>query len=150
MKTHVSLNVTNIKESIEFYTRMLGIEPIKVKEKYAKFDVANPPLNLSMNETAFEKGGSLSHLGLQVGSTDDVLTISKRWEESGLLTLEEMQTDCCFALQDKVWVEDPDGNHWEVFTVLANTEGLSEKSVQCCNTVAEPVSIGSSNNAACG
>lgn len=150
MKTHISLNVSDITKSIEFYSKMLGIEPIKTKPDYAKFDVANPPLNLTMNQTKFEKGGSVSHLGLQVGSTGDVEAISKRWENSGLLTLEEMNTDCCYALQDKVWVSDPDGNSWEVFTVLEDTGGEKNVASSCCTPIAEKVSIeGSQKESVC-
>lgn len=141
MKTHISLNVSNIGNSIEFYKKMLGSEPFKVREGYAKFDISNPPLNLSMNETVFEKGGSLSHLGLQVESTEEVMSIGKRWAENGLITLDEMQTDCCYALQDKTWVSDPDGNSWEVFAVLANTEKIENGEAGCCTPSAETVSI---------
>lgn len=144
MKTHISLNVTDVNESIEFYTKMLGVEPYKVKSDYAKFDVANPPLNLTMNQVKFEKGGSLSHLGLQVESTEEVLEIGKRWTENGLITLDEMQTDCCYALQDKTWVSDPDGNSWEVFTVLENTEGKENAASACCSPTSEFVGIESS------
>ncbi len=150
MKTHISLNVSDVEKSIEFYTKMLGVEPVKVKSDYAKFDVANPPLNLSVNKSEFVKGGSLSHLGLQVGSTKDVEAVSKRWQETGLLTLEEMNTDCCYALQDKVWVSDPDGNNWEVFTVLENTEGNKDETSTCCLPVPETVNIeGSPKSAVC-
>jgi catechol 2,3-dioxygenase-like lactoylglutathione lyase family enzyme len=149
MKTHVSLNVSNIQESIEFYTKMLGVEPFKVKSDYAKFDVANPPLNLSMIQVAFERGGSLSHLGLQVESTEEVLEITKRWNESGLRTLEEMKTDCCYALQDKSWVQDPDGNRWEVFTVLENTEGVENAASACCAPAEKTVSITGSKQISC-
>jgi predicted lactoylglutathione lyase len=141
MKTHISLNVSNVAESIEFYTKMFGVEPFKVKSDYAKFDVANPPLNLTMNQVGFERGGSLSHLGLQVESTEDVLEIIKRWNESGLRTLEEMKTDCCYALQDKSWVQDPDGNRWEVFTVLENTKGVENAASACCAPGEKTVSI---------
>lgn len=144
MKTHISLNVANVEKSIEFYTKMLGIKPVKIKPDYAKFDIANPPLNLTMNQTEVTKGGSLSHLGLQVRSTKEVETISKRWEETGLLTLPEMGTDCCYALQDKVWVSDPDGNSWEVFTVLEDTEGEINEASTCCTPMQETVSIESS------
>jgi catechol 2,3-dioxygenase-like lactoylglutathione lyase family enzyme len=149
MKTHVSLNVSNIQESIEFYTKMLGVSPFKVKGDYAKFDVANPPLNLSMIQVPFERGGSLSHLGLQVESTEEVLDITKRWNESGLRTLEEMKTDCCYALQDKSWVQDPDGNRWEVFTVLENTEGVENAASACCAPVEKAVSITDSKQVSC-
>lgn len=149
MKTHVSLNVSNIQESIEFYTKMLGVGPFKVKGDYAKFDVANPPLNLSMVQSSFERGGSLSHLGLQVESTDEVLDITKRWNESGLRTLEEMKTDCCYALQDKSWVQDPDGNRWEVFVVLENTEDKDISASACCAPATAPISINSKAESSC-
>ena len=141
MKTHISLNVSYVENSIEFYSKMLGVEPFKVRADYAKFDVANPPLNLTMNQVGFERGGSLSHLGLQVESSAEVLEMGKRWTENGLITLDEMQTDCCYALQDKTWVQDPDGNRWEVFTVVENTEGKEIAASVCCTPAAKPVSI---------
>lgn len=141
MKTHISLNVSNVTESVSFYKKMFGIEPFKLKADYAKFDVANPPLNLTMNQISFEKGGSLSHLGLQVESTEEVLDMAKRWQANGLVTLDEMKTDCCYALQDKTWVSDPDGNRWEVFTVLANTEDKDIAASACCTPMAKPVNI---------
>ena len=132
MKTHISLNVSDVERSVEFYKKMFGLEPFKIKPDYAKFDVANPPLNLTMNQVNFEKGGSLSHLGLQVESTDEVLEMTARWNENGLRTLEEMQTDCCYAMQDKTWVTDPDGNRWEVFVVFGNTEDKDIAASTCC------------------
>lgn len=149
MKTHVSLNVSNIQNSVEFYTKMLGVEPLKVKSDYAKFDVTNPPLNLSMVQIPFERGGSLSHLGLQVETTEEVLEIGKRWVESGLKTLDEMKTDCCYALQDKTWVQDPDGNRWEVFTVLENIEAAENAAFACCAPAEKTVSITSSAKNSC-
>jgi catechol 2,3-dioxygenase-like lactoylglutathione lyase family enzyme len=118
LKAHLALNVHNVKGSIEFYRQLLGIEPSKVRAGYAKFDVQNPPLNLTLNEVAFNGKGALSHLGIQVASTDDVLAMREQWANSGLITRDEMQTNCCYATQDKTWVRDPDGNEWEVFVVL--------------------------------
>ena len=141
MKTHVSINVSNASNSIDFYTRMFGAGPVKARSDYAKFDIANPPLNFTMNQIDFARGGSLSHLGLQVESTAEVLEMTERWANNGLVTLEEMKTDCCYALQDKTWVEDPDGNRWEVFTVLENTEGKPNAASACCGPSAEAVSI---------
>lgn len=132
MKTHISLNVGNVEKSAEFYRKMFGVEPLKLKTDYAKFDIANPPLNLTMNQIEFEKGGSLSHLGLQVETTAEVLEMTTRWTRSGLITLEEMQTECCYALQDKAWVEDPDGNRWEVFVVLENASEKTIAASACC------------------
>jgi catechol 2,3-dioxygenase-like lactoylglutathione lyase family enzyme len=129
-KAHISLNVRNVPASIDFYRKLFGIEPIKVRQGYAKFDVSNPALNLSLNEMDVMKGGNnLSHLGLQVASTADVLSIRDRWQAEGLAPRSEMQTSCCFALQDKAWITDPDGNEWEVFTVLADVE---MNTGQCC------------------
>ena len=135
LKAHVSLNVHNVQASIDFYRKLFGIEPMKVRQGYAKFDVDNPPLNLSLNETDLPvSGNNLSHLGLQVASTSDVVAIRDRWRADGLTPRDEMQTNCCFALQDKAWVTDPDGNDWEIFTVLANVE---RNTSQCCAAPAE-------------
>lgn len=134
LKPHVSINVRNVERSIEFYKKMFGIEPAKVRSGYAKFDVQTPPLNLALNEVPDLAGaGALSHLGLQVSSTDDVLAMRQQWAEAGLITRDEMQTDCCYATQDKTWVHDPDGNEWEAFVVLK--DNLPEKAnatASCC------------------
>ena len=137
LKAHLALNVSDIERSTAFYKKMLGIEPSKERTGYAKFDVKNPPLNLTLNQVAKVTHGALSHLGIQVESTEDVLNIRQRWSESGLTTREEMQTNCCYALQDKSWVSDPDGNQWEVFVVLEDNLATSST---CCTTDA-PVSI---------
>jgi catechol 2,3-dioxygenase-like lactoylglutathione lyase family enzyme len=118
LKAHLALNVRNVANSIDFYQKMLGIEPSKVRTGYAKFDVQNPPLNLTLNEVPFNGRGALSRLGIQVASTSDVLAMREKWADSGLVTRDEMQTNCCYATQDKTWVRDPDGNEWEVFVVL--------------------------------
>ena len=118
LRAHLALNVRNVVKSTDFYQKMLGIEPSKVRAGYAKFDLQNPPLNLTLNEVAFKEKGALSHLGIQVGSTEDVLAMRQKWNDSGLVTRDEMQTNCCYATQDKTWVRDPDGNEWEVFVVL--------------------------------
>lgn len=132
LKAHLALNVHNVEQSIEFYKKMLGIEPSKVRTGYAKFDVQNPPLNLTLNENPFNERGALSHLGIQVASTDDVLVMRERWEGAKLITRDEMQTNCCYALQDKTWVHDPDGNEWEVFVVLE--DNLAETAPCECGT----------------
>jgi len=151
LKAHLAINVKDVDTSIQFYKKMLGIDPSKVRTGYAKFDVQNPPLNLTLNQVPFDGQGALSHLGLQVGSSEDVLAIKAGWEQRGLVPREEMQTDCCFALQDKAWVDDPDGNEWEVFTVLEdNLPETSERTAGCC--VPEPVGIGGlkAEAASCG
>ena len=135
LKAHLALNVRNVESSIEFYKKMLGIEPSKVRTGYAKFDIENPPLNLTLNQNAVKEQGALSHLGIQVASTEDVLSTKARWQAAGLETFDEMQTNCCYALQDKTWVHDPDGNEWEVFVVLE--DNLAETSL-CCTADEEP------------
>ena len=132
LKPHVSINVRNVTESIEFYRKMLGIEPAKVRTGYAKFDVQNPPLNLALNEIPYNERGALSHLGIQVASTDDVLAVRMRWADEGLITRDEMQTNCCYAIQDKTWVTDPDGNEWEVFVVLEDNLPETDHGIERC------------------
>ena len=165
LKAHVALNVRDVETSTEFYKKMLGLEPSKVRKGYAKFDVMTPPLNLTLNEVPFSDRGALSHMGIQVASTADVLALREKWGEAGLVTRDEMQTNCCYALQDKTWVHDPDGNQWEVFVVLednlaettsccAADAGLvnvaescatsappSSESSSCCGTVAAPTRL---------
>jgi len=135
LKAHLALNVRSVEQSLEFYKKLLGIEPSKLRTGYAKFDVQNPPLNLTLNEHHFAERGALSHLGIQVASTDDVLAIRENWAAAGLLTRDEMQTSCCYALQDKTWVKDPDGNEWEVFVVLE--DNLAETAPCECGTKVE-------------
>lgn len=136
LKAHLALNVSDVETSIEFYKKMLGLEPSKVRTGYAKFDVQNPPLNLTLNQVAFEGKGALSHLGIQVATTEDVIALREQWKQSGLTPREEMQTTCCYALQDKAWVNDPDGNEWEVFVVLQDNlaEAKSEDATCCVPT----------------
>src|SRR5882672_2000857 len=132
-KAHVAIHVKNVRSSIEFYRKLFGIEPSKVRVGYAKFDVANPPLNFTINEDAITSQGALSHLGIQVDSTADVLAVRQWWQDQGLITRDEMGTSCCYALQDKAWVHDPDGYEWEVFAVLE--DNLPEKTAaekSCC------------------
>jgi catechol 2,3-dioxygenase-like lactoylglutathione lyase family enzyme len=141
LKAHLALNVRNVEASIEFYRKLLGIEPSKVRTGYAKFNVDNPPLNLTLNQMPFENRGALSHLGIQVSSTEDVIKTRDRWNDAGLVTRDEMQTNCCYAVQDKSWVRDPDGNEWEVFVVLEDNlpEGTNAESFACGAT--QPVEL---------
>ena len=133
LQAHVAIVVKDVAASMEFYRKLFGVEPSKVRTGYAKFDVVNPPLNFTLNQGPAPERGNLSHLGIQVQSTADVLAVRQRWHERGLLPVDEMQTECCYALQDKAWVSDPDGNEWEVFAVLK--DNLPEKPVaekSCC------------------
>lgn len=118
-KTHLSLNVHDLEKSIAFYSAFFGIAPHKLRSDYANFDIASPPLKLALNahEGAFGKG-SLNHLGILVGNSEEVAKAKDRLEASGLIEFTEENVECCYARQDKVWVRDPDGNAWEVYAIL--------------------------------
>jgi len=117
-KMHVAVNSHKFEESVAFYRSFFGNEPVKLKPGYAKFELEEPGLNFTLNQTAVApEGSTLNHLGIQVGSPEDVAQATKRLTESGFITLEENDTVCCYALQDKVWVTDPNGYRWEVFVV---------------------------------
>lgn len=136
LKPHVSLNVSNVEASVAFYEKAFGVQATKRRPGYAKFDLSSPSLNLTMQE-APRTGVNASHFGVQVASTEDVLEAKGRFEAAGLKTLTEEDTACCFAVQDKVWIEDPDGNSWEVFVVKAEAAVMgagvpAAKSAGCC------------------
>lgn len=116
MRAHISLNVKNVADSVEFYRKIFGVSPQKQNSTYAKFDLQEPPLNLAMQSGAGAIS-RVSHFGIEVDSTDEMLRWQKRLTEQGLVKLVESDTKCCFARQDKVWFSDPDGNAWEVFYV---------------------------------
>ncbi|MBD3883710.1 VOC family protein [Phormidium tenue FACHB-886] len=140
-KTHIALKVSNIEKSVAFYQAMFGVTPVKHKVDYAKFDLDNPALNLTMSlSDRIEPHGTLSHMGIQVDSTKTVQQAIDRFKSAGLATFEEQNTDCCYALQDKVWVTDPDGNRWEIFVVkVADT--APEKNVNSCSNQAQNQSV---------
>lgn len=123
LKPHVSLNVSNIDASVAFYEKVFGVAVTKRRPGYAKFDLAEPSLNLSMVE-APRTGLNASHFGIQVASSEDVAAAWTRFKQAGFPTKTEENTSCCYALQDKVWVEDPDGNEWEVFVVKGDTDEM--------------------------
>ncbi|TSB45880.1 ArsI/CadI family heavy metal resistance metalloenzyme [Alkalicoccobacillus porphyridii] len=112
---HIGMNVKNIKESKEFYERFLGVKPVKEKQNYVKFLTEKPALNLTLQEEENYEGNQINHLGVQIESKDDVLYHKKRLEKEGFFAREEMDVNCCYALQDKFWVTDPNGIEWEYF-----------------------------------
>jgi catechol 2,3-dioxygenase-like lactoylglutathione lyase family enzyme len=133
LKPHVSINVSNIDISVAFYEKAFGVEATKRRPGYAKFDLQNPLLNFSMVE-APRTGLNASHFGIQVASTEDVAQAWARFKEAGLRTRTEDNTECCYALQDKVWIEDPDGNEWEVFVVKGDVDAMACETMTsgCC------------------
>jgi catechol 2,3-dioxygenase-like lactoylglutathione lyase family enzyme len=123
LRPHLALTVTDVERSTPFYRALFGVEPSKVRPGYAKFEVADPALNFTLNEGERADGlGAFNHAGIQVASTDDVLRARARLVEAGLATFDEMDTTCCYAKQDKIWVHDPDGTPWEVFVTHADAE----------------------------
>lgn len=133
LKPHVSLNVSNVEASVAFYEKAFGVKATKRRPGYAKFDLEAPLLNLTMQE-APRTGVNASHFGVQVESREDVAAAHARFTAAGLPTKTEDDTECCYALQDKVWVEDPDGNAWEVFVVKGEAAVMGEapQPLGCC------------------
>lgn len=133
-KAHVAIHVQNLEASLAFYRRLFGVEPAKVRPGYAKFDLEDPPLNFTLNEGGDVRGG-ISHFGIQVRSTEEVLAAKARLTEAGLKVREEMDTVCCYARQDKIWVTSPDGHEWEVFVVKGDADTCCEGSASTCCAV---------------
>jgi catechol 2,3-dioxygenase-like lactoylglutathione lyase family enzyme len=123
LRPHLALTVTDVERSLAFYRALFGTEPAKVKPGYAKFELAEPALNFTLNEGERADGlGAFNHAGIQVSSTDEVLMARMRLQNAGLATFDEMDTTCCYARQDKVWVTAPDGESWEVFVAHEDTD----------------------------
>jgi catechol 2,3-dioxygenase-like lactoylglutathione lyase family enzyme len=151
LKPHVSLNVSNIDASVAFYEKIFQVGPSKRRPGYAKFDLKEPSLNLSMVEGT-RTGVNASHFGIQVASSEDVAAAWTRFKEAGLDTRTEENTSCCYALQDKVWVADPDGNEWEVFVVKGDTDRMHDEptKVACCVPQATAPSRAKAGGGCCG
>jgi catechol 2,3-dioxygenase-like lactoylglutathione lyase family enzyme len=144
-RVQLALNVTDLDEAIGFYSKLFDTAPAKVRPGYANFAVAEPPLKLILIAGNGEPG-SLNHLGVEVESTDDVAATQQRLAREGLPTATEDEVTCCYAVQDKVWVDAPDGEPWEIYTVLADAEmpGGELRSVEpeidatgCCDSAPE-------------
>lgn len=150
-KTHLSLNVRDVERSVAFYEAFFGVPAHKRRPGYANFDLDSPALKLALQEREKETGaainrfnlrviseqepdggGALNHLGIVVSSTDDVSAAKERLEKAGLVTFSEENVLCCYAMQDKIWVRDPDGNAWEVYTLLDDMEDDHDHAPQAC------------------
>ena len=133
-RVHVALNTSHFDEAVEFYSALLNTNPSKLKAGYAKFEGNHPPVNLTLNEAAKVEGNQINHLGIEVKAGKDVERQTQRFKKLGLEMRVEERTTCCYAVQDKVWVTDPDGNAWETFVVFEDTEEKygDERSVACC------------------
>jgi catechol 2,3-dioxygenase-like lactoylglutathione lyase family enzyme len=128
-RVQLALNVADLETAVRFYTKLFGVEPRKRKPGYANFAVADPPLKLVLFEGQGEPG-SLNHLGVEVASTDDVHAATQRLANDGLATKAQDDVTCCYAVQDKVWVDAPDGEPWEIYTVVADVE--TNDACACC------------------
>ena len=130
-RVQLALNVDDLEQSIAFYTKLFDTEPAKVRPGYANFAVAEPPLKLVLIENPGH-GGSVNHLGVEVPDTDTVDAEQVRLAAAGFAAIEERDTTCCYAKQDKFWVEGtPNGERWEIYTVLADVPA-TESSATCC------------------
>jgi catechol 2,3-dioxygenase-like lactoylglutathione lyase family enzyme len=154
-RVQLALNVDNIDEAVAFYSKLFGTGPAKVHDGYANFAVANPPLKLVLLQNPGQ-GGTLNHLGVEVESTDVVDAEQTRLAGEGLASVDERDSTCCYAKQDKFWVEgSPSGERWEIYAVLADSETFFSEDCdgpECCSdtatagatkTAAEPVGVGS-------
>ncbi|MGV0836269.1 ArsI/CadI family heavy metal resistance metalloenzyme [Mycolicibacterium thermoresistibile] len=156
-RVQLALNVDDLDEAITFYAKLFNVAPAKVKPGYANFAVAEPPLKLVLLENP-GKGGTINHLGVEVESSRRVRAEIARLSGAGLFTDEEINTTCCFATQDKVWVTGPAGEKWEVYTVLADSDTFGTgpqhldaevEGQQCCGGAANADADQSADTAAC-
>lgn len=139
LRPHLALTVSDVERSAKFYSALFGTEPAKVRPGYAKFEVTEPALNFTLNQgERADDAGAFNHAGIQVASTDDVLATQLRLTKAGLATFDEMDTTCCYAHQDKIWVTAPDGERWEVFVTHSDAESepspapIAGAPAKCC------------------
>lgn len=147
-RLQLALNVSNLDEAVAFYSAFFKTEPAKIRPGYANFAIVEPPLKLVLFENA-EAPGTINHLGVEVFSTEEVVEATTYLADQGFATDIEVQTTCCHAVQDKVWVNGPDSSRWEVYTVLADVP-LSENIVGdelCC--IPESVTLAAKPSACC-
>ena len=152
-RLQLALNVNDIDEAVTFYTKLFGTEPTKRREGYANFAISEPPLKLVLLENPGQ-GGSLNHLGVEVADTATVDTEQSRLADAGLASKDEHGTTCCYAKQDKFWVENaPNGESWEIYTVLADSQTFygEQDSPACCggDTGTQTVETGVSSGPCC-
>jgi catechol 2,3-dioxygenase-like lactoylglutathione lyase family enzyme len=132
-RVQLALNVDDLDQSVAFYRKLFATDPAKIRPGYANFAVADPPLKLVLIENP-GSGGSLNHLGVEVSDTRAVAAEAGRLVSAGLAAAEERGTTCCYATQDKFWIEDaPNGERWEIYTVLADSPTFAgDAEAGCC------------------
>jgi catechol 2,3-dioxygenase-like lactoylglutathione lyase family enzyme len=127
---HVALTVKDLPTAIEHYKKILGIEPAKVRPDYAKFEIADPPVILSLNPGGAP--GTVSHLGIRYANSEHVIAEQTRTQTAGVAVREQVGTTCCYAKADKFWVHDADGMEWEMYTLLEDADVHSLPDNTCC------------------
>ena len=130
-RVQLALNVSDLDEAVAFYTKLFRTGPAKVRDGYANFAIAEPPLKLVLFRNPAQ-AGTLNHLGVEVGSAADVAATTRRMAAEGLPTEVEDGVSCCYALQDKVWVHGPGGEPWEVYVVKADANELVKTGGSAC------------------
>jgi catechol 2,3-dioxygenase-like lactoylglutathione lyase family enzyme len=156
-RVQLALNVTDIDAAVAFYSKLFGCEPAKRRPGYANFAIAEPALKLVLIENPEARGtgvlGALNHLGVEVETPEAVQEATRRLAGEGLVPEVQESTTCCYAVQDKAWVNDPDRAPWEVYTVLADAPvetGLAGDGSCCAGSEdGELVNIGTKTSAAC-
>ncbi|WP_328690385.1 VOC family protein [Streptomyces phaeochromogenes] len=133
-RVQLALRVPDLAASIAFYTKLFGTEPAKLRDRYANFVIAEPPLKLVLIEGTAGQDTRMDHLGVEVDSTEAVHAATTRLADAGLTTAEENDTTCCYALQDKVWVHGPGREPWEMYVVKADADSLAKQQGSACCT----------------
>jgi catechol 2,3-dioxygenase-like lactoylglutathione lyase family enzyme len=144
-RVQLALNVADIDQAVEFYSRLFAAEPAKRRPGYANFAIADPPLKLVLIENSEHRGvgvaGALNHLGVEVETPEEVQAATVRLSGEGLEPDVQESTTCCYAVQDKAWVNDPDGAPWEVYTVLADAPAETGLGCSTESCAPEPVQV---------
>ena len=146
-RVQLALNVSDLEAAVAFYQKLFATEPAKRRPGYANFAVADPPLKLVLIENA-DAPSRLNHLGVEVASTDEVGAATSRLRDEGMAAATEDHVTCCYAVQDKVWVDDPDGAPWEVYTVLADAE-MPDRQVGVVEPAADEACCSATSGARC-
>ncbi|MEL5959457.1 ArsI/CadI family heavy metal resistance metalloenzyme [Streptomyces sp. CLV115] len=138
-RVQLALRVPDLHASIDFYTKLFGVEPAKLRDGYANFAITEPPLKLVLVQGTADENTRMDHLGIEVETTEAVHTATTRLTHQGLATDVENDTTCCYALQDKVWVHGPGQEPWEVYAVKADADSMTkQKNSACCTDQAAP------------
>src|SRR6266566_1302450 len=133
-RVQLALRVADLEAAVDFYQRLFDTQPAKRRPGYANFAIDQPPLKLVLLAGQPGQATVMDHLGVEVQTTDQVTAATRRLADQGLATRTEDQVNCCYAVQDKVWVSDPGGARWEVYTVLADAPATEEPSAACCTS----------------